>query len=58
MSPIVRIVRPVAIIVRLVVPPLILIVGLWAGWQLFRSTACSGVICFGYETTLVHLACP
>jgi len=37
MSPIVRIVRPVAIIVRLVVPPLILIVGLWAGWQLFRS---------------------
>jgi RND family efflux transporter MFP subunit len=29
--------RPIAMLIRLIVPPLILIVGLWAGWQLFSS---------------------
>jgi RND family efflux transporter MFP subunit len=39
MSPVVRSLRPLAMIVRLIVPPLILAVGLWAGWQLFRGKA-------------------
>ena len=37
MSPVVRALRPVAVVVRLVVPPLILAAGLWAGWTLFTS---------------------
>ena len=37
MSPAVRALRPVAMLIRLVVPPLILAVGLWAGWLLFPS---------------------
>jgi len=38
MSPAVRVLRPVAMLVRLIVPPLILAVGLFAGWRLFSST--------------------
>jgi hypothetical protein len=37
MSSVIRLFRPVALLVRLIVPPLILLVGLWAGWQLFRG---------------------
>jgi multidrug resistance efflux pump len=29
--------RPVAVVIRLIVPPLILVVGLWAGWGLFSN---------------------
>jgi RND family efflux transporter MFP subunit len=39
MSPAVRALRPVAMVIRLIVPPLILAVGLFAGWRLFSSTA-------------------
>ena len=37
MSPVLRSMRPVAVVIRLIVPPLILVVGLWAGWGLFSS---------------------
>lgn len=37
MSPVLRAMRPVVVVVRLIVPPLILVIGLWAGWQLFSS---------------------
>jgi RND family efflux transporter MFP subunit len=39
MSPVVRALRPVALLIRLIVPPLILAVGLWAGWKLFSSSS-------------------
>lgn len=37
MSSVIRLFRPAALLVRLIVPPLILLVGIWAGWQLFRG---------------------
>ena len=37
MNSTIRVLRPVAMLIRLIIPPLILLLGLWAGWTLFRS---------------------
>ena len=37
MTPVLRTLRPVADLIRLIIPPLILAVGLWTGWMLFKS---------------------
>ena len=39
MSPVLRAMRPLVVVIRLIVPPLILVVGLWTGWKLFSSRA-------------------
>ncbi len=38
MSPLVRALQPMAATIRLLLPPMILLVGLWAGWMLFRTS--------------------
>ena len=38
MSPLVRALQPMAATIRLLLPPMILLIGLWAGWMLFRTS--------------------
>ena len=54
MSPIVRTLRPLAMFIRLVIPPVILAVGLWAGWLLFSSKPAPKVEARAEAVTMVR----
>ena len=58
MSPVVRTLRPVAMLIRLVVPPLILAVGLWAGWMLFSSKAAPELVPVDESAVVVRVVEP
>ncbi len=58
MSPVIRTLRPVAMLIRLVVPPLILAVGLWAGWMLFSSKAAPELVPVDESAVVVRVVEP
>ncbi len=55
MSPVLRTLRPIALFGRLVVPPLILAAGLWAGWGLFNSRPAADVVAADELPTIVRV---
>ncbi len=55
MSPVRKTLRPVALFARLVLPPLILAVGLWAGWSLFSTTPVAQVVAAEELPTVVRV---
>jgi len=58
MTPVVKTLRPIALLVRLVIPPLILAAGLWAGWMLFNSKPAPTVQVRGESATAVRTITP
>lgn len=55
MSPVIRLLRPVAMLIKLIVPPLILAVGLLAGWQLFRSQSPPEIVSVAETAAVVRV---
>ncbi|MDP7071110.1 MAG: efflux RND transporter periplasmic adaptor subunit [Phycisphaerales bacterium] len=55
MTPVIRTIRPIALTVRLILPPVILAVGLWVGWLLFSARPVPAVVETIEAPTPVHV---
>ena len=58
MSPVLRTLRPVASVIKFLIPPLILVVGLWTGWMLFKSKPVPKVEKMTERATVVQTVTP